>query len=284
MKAASSGFSLGLHTGKNFRPRKIFTLIELLVVIAIIAILAAMLLPALSRARSSARSTLCQSNLKQSGLTIFAYAGDFADYIPPPGVHDLPSFIYRSGTADNGMPQNADLRGLAEYLGHSDIMMCPGFANGGWINSSSNMAYWFPWYKQGLDQWRAALNGDRWRLGYLYVKATGTLAWEQGYGKYRDQQSFRISKRYPFGSCNGDFSKIWLLSDIGYTANPSAYPGYWVPLMTASAPWENFPHDPNTPRGGNVLWGDGHVDWFGRSVFIYQYNGFATMNWSWGNP
>lgn len=61
--------------------RNLFTLIELLVVIAIIAILASMLLPALSKARSKARSISCVNNLKQCTLLRLLYTDDNHDYM-----------------------------------------------------------------------------------------------------------------------------------------------------------------------------------------------------------
>jgi prepilin-type N-terminal cleavage/methylation domain-containing protein/prepilin-type processing-associated H-X9-DG protein len=60
-----------------------FTLIELLVVLAVIGILAALLLPALSAAKTKATGAACLNNLKQLQICWQLYVDDHGGRVPP---------------------------------------------------------------------------------------------------------------------------------------------------------------------------------------------------------
>jgi prepilin-type processing-associated H-X9-DG protein/prepilin-type N-terminal cleavage/methylation domain-containing protein len=91
MELSNSSRVVGVPA-KRKHPRRgvAFTLIELLVVIAIISLLAALLLPVLTRAKASAYSTACKSNLHQIGLAVRLYLdGNDTPRYPPGSVNYL---------------------------------------------------------------------------------------------------------------------------------------------------------------------------------------------------
>jgi prepilin-type processing-associated H-X9-DG protein len=107
----------------------------LLVVLGIVAVLTAILLPALSHARHHARRAACAANLRQVGVAVHLYAGDFGDTIPfgPSGRPITGSNFYTvTGSVtsllslEDGAPVGLGLL-LDGYLAHQPtVLFCPG--------------------------------------------------------------------------------------------------------------------------------------------------------------
>lgn len=106
-----------------------FTMMEFIVVVAIVGTMVALILPAIQKARQSARKSTCRNNMRQIGIAFHNYHEDFSSF-PMPYSLDYPLEDYVSPGPTDSLNSHSWGQMLLPYLDRGPLytqidMTCP---------------------------------------------------------------------------------------------------------------------------------------------------------------
>jgi len=268
----------------DLNARHAFTLIELLVVIAIIALLIGILLPALGKARESARRAADASNNHQIATALFIFAADYKDRLPLGHYGSLQANYhiwnqYQYADFGDGFEMLGSLYD-AGYLRTREIFQSPGYDGdpdeywedgGDWDLASDNLDNtWPPGEEQTRELGARAMYGVRPELDLETVNRFGDGA----------QMPWNVYRQDPGGGWRlRSASEMPQATNLTFASSMAM-----VTARLANGTQADIVFD---GEGVNVGYGDGHTKWFGGSqewAFFKENLNRLPVQWNSGRP
>ena len=294
-----------------------FTLIELLVVVAIIAILIGLLLPALGRARDSARNIQCANNLRQNVIAMTTYAADY-DGLYPPNLEAAPDpesgkfsmHWYDVGRIGKYLPQFDASNLVPSNVRNNTVgggsLECPNHPFGGrsytmnfWAASASSWQYnpdgTITSYRPGRNP-NDSSEATRGRFfNQAVANASATILMAEGWGLFPSQDQTLDPRWFTIASM-GNRGTPGERFGAGMGIPQTEFPGFWpnqAPELLGVAreelksyiPFYRHPNVSKNPltRDGDANFGfvDGHVVGYRPNDLVIESTGRSSFTALW---